>query len=442
MPAQTLFGRITGRIHDVVVLLADKGRAPILISVAIGWLLILGTRILLPTLLPYIKDAFTFGNTIAGFLITGLWGAYALTQFPAGILTDRIGERKTLVVSVLVAVAGVSTLVAAPTFIVFVIGTILFGFGSGLYAPPRVTVLSRIYPDHDSTVLGVTFAIGNIGSALLPLVASGLVLLFGWQFGFVFVIPPLLLVGIALWVFVPLNSDGSARVIVNEPRRVVQRLADEMTHRNVVVIWLAMTLMLVAYQGLIAFLPTYLIANKGINQPTAAALFGLFFASGAVSQFVSGTFADRYNERRVLATIAAFSVVSLVALPFIDGIVALSTIVILLGTRLGVSPVSNGYVAAILSDDVQGSGYGLFRTVYIAVGSLGSSLVGVLADMGLFSEAFFVLAGITSVAAGLYLLLPASSRGVSTASSTARSSPSSAVEPGSDAGEESDNSKD
>lgn len=442
MVIRTSFGRIAGRIHDVVVVLADRERAPILISIAIGWLLILGTRILLPALLPYLKDVFSFDNTTAGLLITCLWGAYALTQFPAGLLTDRIGERKTLVTSVIVAVAGVSALVAAPTFAVFVVGTILFGFGSGLYAPPRVTVLSQIYPDYDSTVLGVTFAVGNIGSALLPLIASGLVILFGWEFGFVFVIPPLVLVGIALWVFVPSHSDSTVRVMNNEPRRVVQRLAGEMTNRNVVVVWLAMTLMLVAFQGLIAFLPTYLVTSKGMDQTTAAALFGLFFVSGAISQSAAGVFADRYDERRVLATIAAFGVVALVVLPFLDGIVALSTVVILLGTRLGVSPVSNGYVAAILSNDVQGSGYGLFRTVYVAVGSLGSSLVGVLADMGLFSEAFFVLAGITGVAAGLYLLLPATNKGVSAASSTARPSSSGAVEPGSDAGEESDNSTD
>lgn len=424
-------------------MLADKRRAPILVSVAVGWLLILGTRILLPTLLPYIKDVFTFDNTTAGLLITGLWGAYALTQFPAGILTDRIGERKTLVTSVIIAVVGVGTLVVAPTFAVFVVGTILFGFGSGLYAPPRVTVLSRIYPDHDSTVLGVTFAAGNVGSASLPLIASGLVILFGWEYGFAFVIPPLVVVGIALWVCIPSYSDSKIQAIDNnKPRHIVRRLAGEMTNRNVVVVWLAMTLMLVAFQGLIAFLPTYLVTSKGMNQTTAAMLFGLFFVSGAISQFVAGAFADRYNERRVLATIAAFGVVTLVVLPFTDGIVALTTVVTLLGTRLGVSPVSNGYVAAILSNDVQGSGYGLFRTVYIAVGSLGSSLVGVLADMGLFSEAFFVLAGITSVASGLYLLLPASSRGVDTASSTTRQPASGTDELGSDTGEESENSTD
>lgn len=433
-------GRTVRRVRETIGLLRSDGRGPVLVAVALGWLLVLGTRVVLPTLLPQLKVAFGFDNAVAGVLLSGLWGAYALTQFPGGVLSDRIGERRTLVVSVVVTAGGALALSLAPTFSVFVAGVILFGLGSGLYAPPRVTVLSRIYPDRDSTALGVTFAVGNLGAAALPLVAGAFALVLGWRFGIAFVVLPLVAVGIALWLFVP-PSTNRMRTASDTPTQVARRLARELTDRTVGIAWVAMTLTLFAYQGLTAFLPTYLIAVKGLDQATAAALFGLFFASGALSQSVAGGLADRYGERRVLAALAGFGVLTLVALPLVDGLVALSVLVCLLGTRLGVGPVGNGYVAAALSGDTQGSGYGLFRTCYLAVGSLGSAFVGVFAGLRLFDESFFVLAGITGVASGLYLLLP-SLDGRTDVSRPSQTHQSGAVEPGSDAGEEPDDTTD
>ncbi|WP_254546744.1 MFS transporter [Halomarina pelagica] len=386
--------------------LRGDGRGWVLVAVATGWLLVLGTRVILPTLLPQVKGTFDLDNATAGVLMTVLWASYAVTQFPAGMLADRIGEKPTLVASVVVTAGGALALSLAPTFVVFVLGAILFGLGSGLYAPPRVTVLSRIYPDRDGTALGVTFAVGNLGASLLPLVAGGLAVLLGWRFGFGFVVAPLAVVGVALWALVPAQDGDRTRVAAAAPRRIAGRLASELVDPHVVLAWTAMTLVLFTYQGITAFLPTYLIAAKGMSQGTASALYSLFFASGAISQSVAGGAADSHGARRVLAVISGFGVLTLVALPFVHGLLPLAALVVLLGTRLGIGPVGNGYVAAILSDDVQGSGFGLFRTFYLAAGALGSSFVGVLAGRGLFDEAFLALAGITALSSALYLRLP------------------------------------
>lgn len=394
------------RIRGTSRALRGDGRGWVLATVATGWMFVLGARVILPTLLPQVKGAFGLTNATAGVLISALWGSYAVTQFPAGMLVDRVGERPTLVASVVVTAAGALALGLAPTFVVFFLGAMLFGLGSGLYAPPRVTVLSRIYPDRDGTALGVTFAVGNLGASALPLVAGGLAILFGWRFGFGFVVVPLAVVGVGLWTFIPSRDGSQERVAADDPRRIVSRLVREMTDRHVLLAWTAMTLYLFTYQGITAFLPTYLIATKGVNQATASALYSLFFASGAIAQSIAGGAADRHGARRVLAAIAGFGVLTLVALPFVHGLLPLAVLVVLLGTRLGIGPVGNGYVAAILSDEVQGSGFGLFRTFYLAVGALGSTFVGVLAGWDMFDEAFLVLAGITALSTVLYVRLP------------------------------------
>jgi sugar phosphate permease len=57
---------------------------------------------------------------------------------------------------------------------------------------------------------------------------------------------------------------------------------------------------------------------------------------------------------------------------------------------------------------VQGSAWGLVRTVFFLVGATGSMFVGALADRGLFDESFYALAALTGVAALLFLRLPQS----------------------------------
>jgi MFS family permease len=395
-----------GRLSATVTALRGDGRGWVLATVATGWLFVLGTRVILPALLPRVKAAFGLDNAMAGALVTGLWIAYATTQLPAGLLVDRIGERWTLVSSAFATAIGALVLTAAPTLAVFVVGCLLFGLGSGLYAPPRVTVLSRTFPELDGTALGVTFAVGNLGAAVLPLVAGALALRLGWRAGFGFVIAPLAVVGVALWMVVPAPS-GATRTTAKLTRRAASRLGSAVFTRQMIHTWVAMTIVLFTYQGITAFLPTYLIEVKGMNAGVVATLYGLFYASGALSQSLAGNAADRYTNPTVLAALAGLGVFTLVPLPSLQSVPALAVLVVVLGTRLGIGPVGNGYVAAILPDDVQGAGYGLFRTLYLAVGAMGSVFVGVLANYGLFGESFLVLAGLTGVAALLFIKLPA-----------------------------------
>lgn len=402
----TTVGRARSSAAETVRVLRADGRGPVLLVVAIGWLLVLGTRVVLPTLLPQVRAAFGFDTATAGLLVSALWGAYAVGQFPAGVLTDRIGERRTLVFGTALVAAGACALALAPTLSVFVVGAVAFGLGAGLYAPPRVTVLSRTYPDRDGTALGVTFSLGNLGAAALPVVAGGLAIWLGWRLGFGVMVLPLCLCVLGLWWFVPAGRSDAVAAVTEPPRTIARRVVAELTDRTVSHAWLAMTLILFTYQGLEAFLPTYLIATKGLDPGTAATLFGLYFASGAIVQPVAGSAADRFGAPRVLAALAVLGVATLFALPIVEGFLALVVVIALLGTRLGNGPVGNGYVAAVLAEEVKGSGYGLFRTIYMAVGALGSTFVGILAGLGYFDGAFLALGAVTAVAAVLYFLLP------------------------------------
>ena len=378
-------------------------------AVSVGWMLVLGTRLTVPTLLPQITAEFGITNTAAGVVVTVMWVTYALVQFPAGMLTDRRGERLILATSMGIATLSVAFFSVAPTLVAFVAASAVFGLGTGLYGPPRVTIISKTFPKKDGTVMGFSFAAGNLGAAALPFVAGVLAFRFGWRSGIAFVLPVFVLLGYALWRTVPESSVSLSETVPGSTRQVASRLNASLRDWTVFLLAGASTLMVFVYQGFTAFLPLYLVTVKGISPPTAAVLFGAFFTTGALVQPLAGYVSDRVGKRGVLVSLTLVHVLALVALPFAGTLTSVSALVVVLGTRAGIGPINNAFLVGVLPSDVRGAGYGLLRSVFMTIGSTGSIVVGVLADADRFDEAFFVLAAVVVVATLCYVFLPAES---------------------------------
>jgi sugar phosphate permease len=100
------------QLKHAITSLRGEGRGWALIVIALGWLLVLGMRIIIPVLLPGIKTTFAIDNATAGFTITVIWAVYGLSQFPAGLLSNRIGDRKVIIASLVVMTVSVGALAA------------------------------------------------------------------------------------------------------------------------------------------------------------------------------------------------------------------------------------------------------------------------------------------------------------------------------------------
>jgi len=399
--------------------LRGGGRGRVLLVVALGWFLTLGMRYVVPTLLPQIRAEYGINNATAGLAVTAVWAGYALMQFPAGALADRLGERKLLVGSLFAAAGSLVVLAASSTLVAFMLGCGLFGLATGLFGPARGMTLSRTFPDSEGSAFGLTLAIGSVGSALLPFLAGLLVGPLGWQTTIVLAVPGFVVVGGATWLIVSNGANGSetdAQAVeetdedeeASEERDVplTRALWTAINRRRVVVPVAAITLVMFGLEGVTAFLPTYLHDVGGLRSEVAAAVYALFFVGGALGQVVAGNLSDRFGDRVVLVAVATVNVVALIAVPFVSGLVPLAVVVFALGTRNGIAPISNAYIIAVLPDEIQGTAWGMLRTGFFLLGSTGSIVVGWLADRGQFAGAFYLIAATTAVAALLYLVLP------------------------------------
>lgn len=380
-----------------------QSRGRLLVTVAVGWFLVLGMRFAVPALLPTIRAEFRISNATAGLAVTVLWLTYAAMQFPTGVLIDRVGERVLLAAATVLSAVGLVAYVLSPVFGLFLAATAVFGLASGLYGPSRGTVLSRTFADREGLAFGIVLAAGSAGAAALPYLTTLLTRAVGWRLALGAAAPLFLIVGIALLFTVPdRETEPDRRALGPDIRASLTAIRD----RRLLLAVVGATLMLFAFQAVTAFLTTYLVEQRALSQQTAGALLSLLFVGGAISQTTSGALADRLGTPRVLAAVAAVSVLPLLALPLLSGEMALAAVAAAIGIRMSSGPLSTAYIVDILPDEIEGTAWGLLRTVFFAVGSFGSVLVGVLADAGVFDGAFYLLAGLTAVAAVVFAFLP------------------------------------
>jgi MFS family permease len=230
---------------------------------------------------------------------------------------------------------------------------------------------------------------------------------FTWRIGIGTALPGFVLLVVGLWLVVPARTSARMQNDGNKSRRrTVSRIVAASTGRPIVVATGAMMLLGFVWQGYTSFLPTYLVEVKGIPQSAAAVVLGGFFVSGGVVQPIAGSVADRYDERRVLVAGTAVTAAALVAFPFTNSTPVFIALSMAAGLQLAFWPIIFAYIPRALPDDIQGSGFGLLRTVFLYVGATGPIVIGSLADVDLFDEAFLMLAGITGIAMMLSAVLP------------------------------------
>jgi len=74
-----------------------------------------------------------------------MWAVYALFQFPGGVLADRYGERRLVVLALTATNAGIIMVALASSLLQFFVFALLFEAGAGLFFAPASALITRLY---------------------------------------------------------------------------------------------------------------------------------------------------------------------------------------------------------------------------------------------------------------------------------------------------------
>ena len=382
------------------------GKGSILLTVSAGWFLSIGVRYMYPSVLPFFRDSFGMSLTTAGALLSALWIAYALGQFPGGILGDKIGEGNVLVVSTVISMVAILLVTTSINVVMLFIATAGFGFATALYAPHRFTIFTDIYSKRSGTAVGITMAVGSVGNTVLPALAVAIAGYATWRIGFGILIPVFMLVTLCIYAVVPKRtSSGTAKTDIFS-RTTIEHIAKSVVSQGIPVVVFVHILVAFVSNGFLGFYPIYLIEMKGFSPQTAAVVYGSYFAFGVAIQPLVGILRDRFGSGWTLTFVSSMLFVGLSALHFAEGVAVILLLTGLISHRNGVGVVTNTYIADALHNDIKGSGLGLLRTSWLFVGGISPMFVGFLGDTGQLEIAFMILAGVAGISVLLTLLVP------------------------------------
>ncbi|MBU0991626.1 MAG: MFS transporter [Proteobacteria bacterium] len=142
-------------------------------------------------------------GALAGLLSAAYFYPYAIMQFPAGLLADSWGPRKTITLFFIIAFFGSMLLGLSSSVVPAIIGRALVGLGVAMLFVPTLKIIAEWFHVREFAFMtGILMAMGGVGSlsAATPLVwlSSSI----GWRNAFIVIGMFTLLLAILVWVFV------------------------------------------------------------------------------------------------------------------------------------------------------------------------------------------------------------------------------------------------
>lgn len=321
------------------------------------------------------------GLTLAqvGVIRTAYSGGMALFQIPAGLLSERLGERRVLVAGTAATAAGFLLAGLAGGFASLLVVLLAAGLGSGVQHPLSSSLVSTAYETGPRrAALGTyNFAgdLGKIGGAATIGLALTVV---GWRTA----TAGAGLIGLAATavIFVVLARLGAGEL--PPPRAEADPPASGWGVRDVRGFSALAAVGMIdnaTRTGFLTLLPFVLIA-KGMGVAGVGGALALVFAGGAAGKFVCGLIAERAGViRTVVLTEAATTVgiLTIVAAPLPVALAVLLPVGIALN---GTSSVLYATVADLVTPDRRSRSYGLYYSLTVGASALAPTVYGLLGD--------------------------------------------------------------
>ncbi|PQJ34901.1 MFS transporter [Salinibacter sp. 10B] len=352
----------------------------------------MAARLVISPVVPFISDAFAVPNGAIGLALTGMWMGYALAQFPSGLLADRYGERRIILVAVGGTAVASAMLAFAPSYPVFLIGATALGTVAGLHYSVATSLLTRT-TTQTGTAIGIHTAGAPVAGVLVPMAAGAVGAWLGWRWalalGAAFAVPVIFLVVSVIRARPPVRPQQSvwSRLRIGP---LVALLRRPPIARTVLLSAVGMFV----WQATASFLPTFFVAHHGYSEATAGALFSGYFLVQGVTQPGLGALSDRIGRDAAASLAIGVGLVGY-------GLLVVGTGMSMIMIAVACAGISMGWGAALmpkfmdhLDDHERSAGFGLVRTVYMVLGASGSVVVGFVADLFGWDVAFLGLVGL------------------------------------------------
>jgi NNP family nitrate/nitrite transporter-like MFS transporter len=280
---------------------------PIMFLVGIFMLTFL-SRIILAPLLPAVEKSLGISHAQSGALFLFVSLGYFVSLFSSGLVSSRIGHRRTIIISALAVGLVMIGLTQATSLAVLNLGAFFIGLAGGLYLPSGIATLTDLVsPRHWGKALAVHELAPNLGLFSGPLIAEGLLRVSSWQGVLGWLGLASLILGLVFWRW---GKGGDFPGQAPNPANLKRLITDTRS-------WVLMALFSLGIGGSLGvytMLPLYLVTEHGLELATANYLVGFSRLLGVGASFLAGWASDRIGPRASLAGVFALTGLSTIVL--------------------------------------------------------------------------------------------------------------------------------
>lgn len=294
-------------------------------------------------------------------------------QIPADRALRGLSARSALILSTLIAAAGLLIMALPFGLAGLCVGLVVAGIGSSIQHPRGSMLVTDTYGKAARRPLGIYNFSGDLGKAALPALVALLLPVLAWRPVLGLMVLPGIALAAALVSLAPATAGGSKFKKVTAPGRGGGR-----GRLGFGLLTAIGALDTATRMGYLLFLP-FLIHAQGGGSPTIGLALALLFIGGAFGKASCGWLGERLGVvASVMLTEAATAL--LIAATLFTSLTATLILLPLLGIVLnGTSSVLYGTVPELAEGDT-GRAFAVFYTSVIGAGGVAPILYGAIAD--------------------------------------------------------------
>ena len=342
-------------------------------------------------LFPILQDEFSLSLQQLGLIAAIPPLCQTILSIPTGLLSDKLGCRLMLVISMVIATLGAILASQAGTPAVLIVAVSLIYINTTIYHPAAYSFATRLFdPKNRLKALGLHGAGGTLGVALGPISISILIGIFalGWREVYLFWVIPLLL-GIVAMLFVrsapedDAPSDPSAGPVAPQVTSLFS------TSLVLFLIYIGVRMMATSMSQ--SFMALYLVDDRGMSESFASFVIGASTLVGILAAPVGGFVAGRYGEKRWLLTVLTLAYASFGLAILIPNQAAFVILYLAYGFLNYLGMAANSAIMARLSPGKRrGLAYALFFLPSSIMGALAPVMAASIADTFSLASIFYV----------------------------------------------------
>jgi len=305
----------------------------------------------------------------------------ALLSIPAGLLSDRFGSKKMVLVSIVVAALGAVLASRAQNPWMLIVGVSLLLVNTTIYHPAAYSFTTLQFQARDrSKALGVHGAGGTLGMAIGPISVTILMAFFAftWRQVYLFWIIPLMA---GMLTVLRIKSRPREEMVENNSKNAPDEEVNKLLSLNLVMFLVFVGIRMMAGGMISSFLPIFLVENKGVTPYMASLIFGSNYLMGLVAAPLGGFMAARYGEKRWLTLVLFLSYISLGVALIVPNTAVFVVLWLVNGFFNFLGMAANSSIMAQLTPSRQmGLGYGLFFLPGSIMGAVAPMIAAYIAE--------------------------------------------------------------